>query len=43
MAPVPAEARALEERLISYEAGKVEAAILRLMESLRRPGVTHAR
>jgi glycosyltransferase involved in cell wall biosynthesis len=42
-APVTAEARAIEERLIPYEAGKMEAAILRLMESLRRPGVPHAR
>jgi hypothetical protein len=42
-APVPAEARALEERLIPYEAEKMEAAILRLMESLRRPGAPHAR
>jgi hypothetical protein len=42
-APVPAEARALQERLIPYEAGKMEAAILRLLESLRRPGVPHAR
>lgn len=41
--PVPAEARALEDRLIPYEAGKMEAAILRLLESLRRPGVPHAR
>lgn len=42
-APVPAEMRALEERLIPYEAGKMEAAILRLLESLRRTRVTHAR
>jgi glycosyltransferase involved in cell wall biosynthesis len=42
-APVPAEARFLEDRLIAYEAGKMEAAILRLMESLRRLGDTHAR
>jgi hypothetical protein len=42
-APVPVEARALEERLIPYEAGKMEAAILRLLESLRRPGASHAR
>jgi len=42
-APVPVEARALEERLIPYEAGEMEAAILRLLESLRRPGVSHAR
>jgi hypothetical protein len=42
-APVPTEARALDERLIPYEAGKMEAAILRLLESLRRSGVPHAR
>ncbi len=42
-APVPTEARGLEDRLIPYEAGKMEAAILRLLDSLRRPGDPHAR
>ncbi|WP_224361055.1 glycosyltransferase [Hyalangium versicolor] len=42
-APVSPEARALEERLIPYDAGKLEAALHRLVEPLRRPGVTHAR
>ncbi|WP_224245788.1 glycosyltransferase [Hyalangium gracile] len=42
-ASVPAEARSLGERLIPYDAGEVEAAVRRLVEPLRRPGVTHAR
>ena len=42
-APVPAEARALEERLIPYEAGSVETAVHRVLESLRRSGAVHAR
>jgi glycosyltransferase involved in cell wall biosynthesis len=41
--PVPAEAQALGARLISYDAGKMEAAVRQLVEPLRRPGVTHAR
>jgi hypothetical protein len=42
-APVSAEAQALGDRLIPYDVNDVEAAFHRLVESLRRPGVTHAR
>jgi hypothetical protein len=42
-APVPAEAQALGDRLIPYDANEVEAAVRRLVEPLRRSGVTHAR
>jgi hypothetical protein len=42
-APVPEEARSLGERLIAYDAGKLETALRRLAESLRGSGVTHAR
>jgi glycosyltransferase involved in cell wall biosynthesis len=42
-APVSSEAQALGARLIPYDAGNVEAAVRRLLEPLRRPGVTHAR
>ncbi|HYH95866.1 glycosyltransferase [Hyalangium sp.] len=42
-APVPTEARGLGERLIAYDAGQMEAAVHRLVESLRLSGATHAR
>ncbi len=42
-APVPAEAQALGDRLIPYDVNKVEAAVRRLVEPLRPPGVPHAR
>ncbi|WP_407742814.1 glycosyltransferase [Hyalangium sp.] len=41
--PVPTEAQALGARLIPYDVSNTEAALHRLVESLRHPGVTHAR
>lgn len=42
-APVPKEVQSLGERLIAYDAGKLDAAIRKLVEPLRHSGVTHAR
>jgi glycosyltransferase involved in cell wall biosynthesis len=42
-APVPEEVRSLGDRLIAYDAGRTEATLRRLVESLRSTGVTHAR